>query len=146
MNNLRDLIRMLVLQFFICYTCTMMATIFFCKMGEPVVDTVEVDYLWQAAIFSILAVLPGAVYFDRGGLTRRQLRVRTAVHTILLEAVLLAAGWYIDMYRGIVGFFAFAVTILIVDVLVRLFTYLADRSTTDAINLRLAQRRKGRKA
>lgn len=142
--KLRDLIRILVLQFFVCYTCTMMATIFFCKMGEPSVDVLEVDYLWKAAIFSVLAVLPGAVYFDRDGLTRRQLRLRTTVHTVLLEAVLLAAGWYIGMYRGVVGFIAFAVTVLIVDGLVRLFTYLGDRSMTDAINLQLAERRKGR--
>lgn len=143
--NLRDLIRMLVMQFFICYTCTMAATICFCKLDQPAVDVLEVDYLWKAGIFSVMAVLPGAVYYGKDGLSRRQLRVRNVVHTVLLEIVLLAAGWYIGMYRGIIGFVAFAVTVLIVDGLVRLFTYLADRTTTDAINSQLAERRKGRK-
>lgn len=143
--RIRELIRVLLLQFFICYTCTMMATVVFCRLNTPPMDMLEVDYLWHAGIFSILAILPGVVYFDRDGLTKRQLWVRTALHTVLLEAVLLTAGWYIGMYQGIGGFFAFVAAILIVDVLVRLFSYLGDRSMADAINLQLRERRKGTK-
>lgn len=141
--NIRELIRVLLLQFFICYTCTMAATFFFCRLNTPPIDRLEVDYLWQAGIFSALAVLPGAVYFDRNGLTKHQMWVRTAIHTVLLEAVLLTAGWVIGMYRGIGGFFAFAAAILIVNALVRLFSYLGDRSVASAINLQLAEKRKG---
>lgn len=71
--------------------------------------------------------------------------MRTAAHTVLLEIVLLTAGRIIGMYQGIAGFLLFAVTILVVDLLVRLFTYLGDRTTAVAINQQLEERRKGQK-
>ena len=53
--NMRELVRMMLLQFFICYTCTMAATLFFCRfVNTPPVMMLEVDYLWHCGIFSIL--------------------------------------------------------------------------------------------
>ncbi len=143
--NIRELVQMLLMQFFICYTCTMIAAIFFCRLNTPPIERLPVDFLWQAVIFSLCAVLPGVVYLSRERLTRRQLWMRTAAHTVLLEIVLLTAGRIIGMYQGIAGFLLFAVTILVVDLLVRLFTYLGDRTTAVAINQQLEERRKGQK-
>ena len=48
------------------------------------------------------------------------------------------------MYRGVLGGTAFFVTVLLVDLLVRLITYLSDRNTAEEINAQLKQLRKGR--
>lgn len=141
--NIRELIRMMVLQFFICYTCTMAATLFFCGFNDPPVTMLEVSYLWQAGIFSVFAVLPGAVYYTRKELNEKQWRQRTVIHTILLVAVLMTAGGLIHMYEGILGAIFFFITVLVIDCLVRGLTYLSDQKVADAINAELQEKRKG---
>ena len=139
--NIRELMRMIVLQFFICYTCTMAATLFFCGFNQPPVTTLEISYLWQVGIFSIFAVLPGAVYYAREELTQKQWRQRTVVHTVLLEVVLMTAGYLIHMYEGVLGAVFFFVTVLIIDCLVRGLTYLGDQKVAAAINAELKEKR-----
>lgn len=140
--NKGHLFRMITSQFFVCYTCTMMATIAFTSLGEPKVTEISVSYLWQAALFSLCAVLPGLLYYSKTELSRKQLWVRTIIHTVLLEVILMILGRVLDMYRGILGAVFFFLTVLIVDAAVRFFTYLNDSSTANAINRELAQRRK----
>lgn len=137
-----NLFRIITSQFFVCYTCTMMATIAFTRLGDPPVTEISVSYLWQAALFSLCAVLPGLLYYSKGELSHRQYWIRTAIHTVLLEAILMVLGHWLDMYRGIVGGICFFLTVLIVDAAVRFFTFLNDSSTANAINRELEQRRK----
>lgn len=139
--NKRELLRTLLIQYFMCYTCTMLVTVVFAGMNRPPITELPVSFLWKAALFSLCAGLPALVYYTREELSRGQWWVRTIVHTALLEAVLMTAGHMIGMYRGIWGGLLFFMTVLIVDGAVRLFTYLCDRTTADAINRRLREER-----
>ena len=138
----REMLRILMVQFFICYTFTMMATIAFTLLSTPPVTELSVSYLWEAAIFSLCAGIPTLLYFSGEELTRKQFWIRTALHTVLLEAVLMAAGYQFGMYRGLGGAVAFFFTVLIVDCAVRLFMFLSDKSTADEINRKLKEQRK----
>ncbi len=140
--NKGNLFRMITSQFFVCYTCTMMATIGFTSLSDPPVTQIDVCYLWQAALFSLCAVLPGLLYYSKEELSRRQYWIRTAIHTVLLEVILMVLGHVLDMYRGILGGICFFLTVLVVDGAVRFFTFLEASSTANAINRALAQRRK----
>ena len=142
--NRKGLLRTLMMHFFICYTCTMMATILFCGLNMPRVTELPVSYLWKAALFSICADLPVMVYYSRGELSRRQWWIRTASHTVLVECVLLAAGYFFGMYKGVLGFVLFFFVILTVDLIVRAVTFLNDKNTADEINARLKQERSGK--
>lgn len=143
--NGKNLFRHFVLQFFVCYACTMLVSVPFCKLlTQPPIKEIPVDYLWQAAVFSLCAILTGLVYYSRRELNRRELTARTALHTILLEIVLMAAGYGFGMYRGWLGGVVFFLTILVVNVMVRLITYLDDRGTAQVINNMLQDRRKKR--
>ena len=142
--NRKGLLRTLMMHFFICYTCTMMATILFCGLNMPRVTELPVSYLWKAALFSICADLPVMVYYYRGELSRRQWWIRTAIHTVLVECVLLAAGYFFGMYKGVLGFVLFFFVILTVDLIVRAVTFLNDKNTADEINARLKQERSGK--
>ena len=139
--NRKELLRMLMNHFFICYTCTMLATILFCNLNTPVTTQLSVSYLWKAAIFSVCADLPAVVYFSKRELSRRQWWIRTAIHTVLVEIVLLTAGYSFGMYTGAGGFILFFFVVLAVDLVVRLVSYLNDRNTADEINARLQQER-----
>ena len=139
--NKKELLRMILIQYFMCYTLTMLATIVFVSISSPRETTISVSYLWQAAIFSLCAQLPMLLYYSREELSRGQWWLRTVLHTVLLEVILMIAGYQIGMYRRTRGAVLMFLTILIVDLLVRLFTYLSDRSTADAINQKLREQR-----
>lgn len=137
--------RAVLLTFLTTYTCTIFLTVPFCKLfTQPPVDVVPVDFLWQAGIFSLCALLPGAVYLSKRTLTSRQLFLRTVAHTVLLEIVLMAAGYLIGMYRGWIGAAVFFIIILMVDGVVRLVVYLYDRDIAQTINVVLRRRRRER--
>ena len=138
--NKKELLHCMLAQYFIIYTASMFATLLLCGLAQPDV-TLPLDYLWQVALFSLGADLPCLVYYSKGELSRRQWWVRTALHTLLLETVLMAAGFAIGMYRGFWGGAAFVFVILAVDMFVRFISYLSDRHTADEINEQLKRRR-----
>lgn len=142
--NRKELLHMLINHFFICYTCTMLMTVVFCHLNTPVTTAVPVSYLWKAALFSICADLPVLVYYSRKELSRKQWWIRTVIHTILVETVLLTAGHFLGMYGGVGGFILFFFVILAVDMIIRFVSYLNDMNTADEINARLQQERRGR--
>lgn len=129
-------------QFFVIYTGTMFATIFFCKLNTPPTAMLPVDYLWQAAIFSFFACLPSLALLSGRELSRKQYHLRIVLHTLLLEAVLLPAGHILDMYDGVWGGIAFFFVILVVDAFVWFFMFLSDFKSAEAINKKLKLRRK----
>ncbi len=140
--SMREIMRMMLLQFFMCYTCTMGVTLLFCRfVNTPPVTVLEIDYLWQCGIFSIFAILPGAVYYSEEELSTKQWRNRTIAHTVLLLAVLMVMGRIFDMYEDLLGGVLFFIIVLIVDVLVRWLTYLGDQKIADAINKELKETR-----
>ena len=140
----QQILRLGFTQFFTCYSCTMLASVVFIRLSEPGVTMLPVSYLWQAAIFALCAELPLVAYYSHKELSNRQWWLRTALHTVLLEIVLMIAGWKIGMYAGTGGAIAFFVTILVVDILVRLIGYLGNYGMAQQINSRLRQRREER--
>lgn len=139
--NKKELFRTVLIQFFICYTLTMLATVVFAKLNTPAITDISLSYFLEAAVFSLFAQIPSLLYYSKYELSRRQWWVRTAIHTVLLEIILMTAGYVIGMYKGSLGFVAFFFAVLAVDVLVRLFSYLADMTTADTINRKLKERR-----
>ncbi len=140
----RQILRLASTQFFTCYTCTMLASVFFIGLSEPGMTELPVIYLWEAALFAFCAELPLIAYYSPKELSDRQWWLRTALHTILLEIMLMVVGGKIGMYEGKDGAILFFIAILVVDLVVRVITYLNYRGMARRINLRLRQRREGR--
>ncbi|MGN0695162.1 MAG: DUF3021 family protein [Oscillospiraceae bacterium] len=139
--NKKETVRMLINHFFIIYTCTMFAAILFCSLNDPKTTEIEVSFLGYAGIFSLCADLPSLVYLSDKELTKKGWWIRTAVHTVLLEIVLLTVGYKLGMYSGILGFALFFMMVLLIDAIVRIITYINDISTAEKINGQLKKRR-----
>ncbi len=135
-----EVLSKLLMLFFVIYSATMFATVVFCLLTNPQAEF-ALSYFWETALFALCGDLVGLVYYSKHKLTRKQVRFRTLVHTVLLEVVLMTAGYHIGMYNGWLGAALFFVTVLVVDVFVRLCNYLMDRSTAGQINMRLRQAR-----
>lgn len=135
------MISLLISQFFIIYAGSMFATILFLSLSNPPIKSLPSEYLWQVALFSLAADLLSLVYYSKNELTRKQFWIRTAIHTVLLEVILMILGYRIGMYGDFFGGCLMIFIILTVDAFVRFVSYLSDRHTADAINEKLKTRR-----
>lgn len=135
--NKKELMHTIFVEYFVIYNLSMMCTILFCYFDQPQIKMLPVSYLGQVAVFSLLACLPTIVYCFK----LKNVIVKDILHTILLEAILLTAGYSIGMYHDLFGGCLFFVTVLVVDILVRIFNYLNDCHMANEINKALKNRK-----
>lgn len=138
--NLKSLLRMMFLHYFIIYALTMIATLVFCLFTSKDA-TFGVDYFWQSMLFALAADLPLLVYYSKKELSNKQYWIRTLLHAALLEALLMPSGYLIGMWAGIGGAAAFFFCIIAVDAAVRGITYLNAKFVADRLNEALKTRR-----
>lgn len=132
-----EMIHTITIQYFVIYTLSMFATILFCHIDQPQIKMLSVSYLGEVAVFSFLACLPTTIYCSKS----QNVLVKTILHTIFLEVILLTAGYQIGMYQDFLGGIFFFITIIIVDILVRLFNYINDCRMAIEINKALKSRK-----
>ena len=135
--NKKELMHTMLVEYFVIYNLSMMCTILFCYFNQPQIKMLPVSYLGEVAVFSFLACLPTTIYYSKS----QNVLVQTIIHTILLEIILLIAGYQIGMYEDVLGGLLFFFTILVVDILVRLFNYLNDCHLASEINKALKSRK-----
>lgn len=142
--NRKTIISILISQFFIIYTASMLVTLLFVYLSNPTIISLPTEYLWQVALFSLAADLITLVYYSKNELSRKQFWIRTVIHTVLLEIILMIIGYRIGMYSSFFSGCLMVLIILVVDAFVRFITYLSDRRTADIINEKLKIRREER--
>lgn len=135
--NKKELMHKIFIEYFVIYNLSMMCTILFCYFDQPQIKMLPLSYLGQVAVFSLLACLPTIVYCFKF----KNVIVKDILHTILLEVILLTAGCEIGMYHDLFGGCLFFVTVLVVDILVRIFNYLNDCHMANEINKALKNRK-----
>ncbi|MBQ6888423.1 MAG: DUF3021 family protein [Lachnospiraceae bacterium] len=138
--DLKDFVKFLIRQYFVIYTGSMIATFCFCMAFYPE-DSLPVSYPAWMLLFSLCGTLPGAVFYSKNELTKKQWYIRRVIHVVLLEAVLLVAGNILGMYEGLSGGFWFAITVLAVYVFVNFITFWMDQKTAEELNKKLKERR-----
>lgn len=135
--NKKELMHTMLVEYFVIYNLSMMCTILFCYFNQPQIKMLSVSYLGEVAVFSFLACLPTTIYYSKS----QNVLVKTILHTIFLEIILLIAGYQIGMYEDVLGGLLFFFIILVVDILVRLFNYLNDCYLANEINKTLKSRK-----
>lgn len=135
--NKKELMHTIFVEYFVIYNLSMMCTILFCFFDQPQIKMLPLSYLGQVAVFSLLACLPTIVYCFK----LKNVIVKDILHTILLEVILLTAGYEIGMYHDLFGGCLFFATVLVVDILVRIFNYLNDCHMANEITKALKNRR-----
>lgn len=139
---MKAFIRQLLQMYFVIYTGSMMGTLCFCIVFRPQVE-LDIFYLAWTFLFSLLADLPGLVFYSSKELSKKQWRVRQLIHLVLLETVLLIAGYVTKMYEGLLEGFCFGIVVFIVYLMVWFFSYLFDKQTANLLNQKIQERRRG---
>lgn len=140
--DLKKIIKNLVLDFPVIYGLSMIATLIWSACSSPEARY-GLNFFWEMLLFSLGADLPIFVFYSRKELSSKQFILRLAIHAALLEAILLPAGYFIGLWGGVGGFFAFFMTILAVDAAVIGLTYLSDKKTIKEVNDAIKERKRG---
>jgi len=139
---MKEMTKQLFRNFVLIYGFTMMATLLFCRItGMDVVF--ELDYFQNILFFSLAADLTSLICISSRKMSKREVWIRTVLHTVVLAVVLMAMGHYIGMWEGALAGVLFFVLIIVVDVLVRFLSYSEDVADAAAINESIRRRRRG---
>ena len=131
-------------RFVVIYGLTMLASYAFCLVFNPGVTVNVVDYFGACILFSALADVTSLVYLSRHELSGREWWTRTAIQCVLLELVLMPAGYYIGLWQGTTGGSVLSAIVLGVRFCVELVGYGQDYADASDVNERLRQRREER--
>lgn len=141
--KLKNLLRTVVLSFFISYTATMFVTRIFCAVSGT--DTLDADYILIAGVFCLGSVLPIFVFYSKREYGNKEWLVRAVIQWILEEAILLPTGHMLGMWEGSLGFIMFFLAILGVNLFIHFIIYKTNSSLAEEINERFRSRKEEKK-
>ena len=128
-------------RFVTVYGIIMICTFFMCLFFNPTSELPVVDYFGRILVFTLLGLLSLAVYYSRDELTQRAWWVRTALHTLILEAVFLPLAHLWGFWHSGPDVFIYAGFILLAKLLWLLIEYGINAKTAAQINEKIREHR-----
>jgi sensor c-di-GMP phosphodiesterase-like protein len=101
--------------------------------------------VFLTALFALAGDIPSLVYYSRKELSHKSRCIRTVIHFLLLEVVIVTLGNILGQVSGIARSAMLALEVLLIYALVILITWLIDRKTAKNINQQLENMRAERK-
>ena len=130
--KISELIRLLIKDYFIIFGILIIGTVLLAPE-----ETINRDYILLTMTFAAIADLPAIVLWSKSELTEKKRRLRSFIHFILLEGVILTYAGLIGIVSGWMEYATFAVQILVIYIMVRFISYRKDVVTANKINSRL---------
>ena len=123
------------------YGIIMLCTFFMCLLFNPTSQLPVVSYFGRILVFTLLSLLSLIVYYSRDELTPKGWWLRTALHALLLEAMLLPLAHRWGFWHSGPDIFIYAVFILLALALWHLVDYGISARTAAQINERIRENR-----
>ncbi len=103
------------------------------------IDPARIDrnFVLLSMTFAAVGDLPLVVFWSRSELSEKSLRIRTILHFILLEAVILMFGGITGIVPDLKGYIIFGLEVAVIYLLVKLISWRGDVRTADKINEKL---------
>ena len=128
-------------RFVMIYGIIMLCTFFMCLLFNPASKLPVVSFFGRIMVFTMIALLSMGVYYSKEELTAKAWWVRTVLHLILLEAVLLPLAHVWGFWKGETDILIYAGFILLAKVLWHLIDYGLNAKTAAQINERIRKNR-----
>lgn len=128
-------------RFFTVYGIIMLGTFFMCLFANPGSQLPVVSFFGRCIVLTLVCLLSLVVYCSREELTTRQWWLRTAAHTLLLEAVLLPLAHRWGFWYGRLDALIYAAFILAGKIVWHLIDYTRSARAATQVNDRLRRRR-----
>lgn len=131
-----------VRRFVMVYGILMISTFLMCLLFNPTSVLPVVSFFGRMFVFTLLAVLSTAVYYSKEELTPKAWWVRTILHLLLLEAVLLPLAYNWGYWHSGPDIVIYASFILLAKVFWHLIDYGMNARTATQINRRIRENRR----
>lgn len=131
-----------VRRFVMCYGVIMICTFFMCLFFNPTSELPVVSFFGKIILFTILAMSTLVVYYSKKELTKKEWWMRTTLHTIVLEAVLLPLAHHWEFWYNEVDGIIYASYILFGKILWHLVDFGISARTAAEINESIRKRKR----
>lgn len=128
-------------RYVIVYGIIMLCTFFMCLLFNPAAELAAVPFFGRILVFTLIALLSRAVYYSKEELTAKAWWMRTVLHLLLLEAVLLPLAHHWGFWHSGPDIAIYAGFILLAKVLWHLVDYSLNAKTAAQINERIRRNR-----
>jgi hypothetical protein len=135
---MKETLRDMLIEFFIILSGTTICAAVFCTVFYPGV-TLGVSILWQVIILAFLTSLLQLIFYSKKELSKRQLRIRQAIHLILVVGLIifLAYTWGWIEFGSIIEPVAFIALVLLSYTGIALFMYRREKKLVKVLNEKL---------
>ena len=123
------------------YGIIMLCTFFMCLLFNPTSQLPVVSYFGRILVFTLLSLLSMIVYYSRDEMTPKSWWLRTALHALLLEAMLLPLAHRWGFWHSGTDIIVYASFILLAKALWHLVDYGVSARTAAQINERIRENR-----
>ena len=128
-------------RFVMVYGIIMICTFFMCLFFNPTSELPVVSFFGRIIIFTVLAMTSLVVYYSKDELTKKQWWIRTILHTIVLEVVLLPLAHHWEFWYNELDGIIYASFILAGKILWHLIDFGIRAKTAAQINERIRKRK-----
>ena len=127
-------------RFVVAYGIVMLTTFFMCLLFNPTSELPVVSFFGRCILLTLLCMATLVVYYSRTELTLEGWWIRTVLHALLLEAVLLPFAHHWGFWYGPLDAIIYAGFILAAKVLWHLIDFGQSVRTATQINKQLLRR------
>lgn len=128
-------------RFVMVYGIIMICTFFMCLFFNPTSELPVVSFFGRIIIFTVLAMTSLVVYYSKDELTKKQWWIRTILHTIVLEVVLLPLAHHWEFWYNELDGIIYASFILAGKILWHLIDFGIRAKTAAQINEKIRKRK-----
>lgn len=133
---MKDTVKIVITHFFIIST----GVLFIISLSNLLFDGNEPlssELPWQIFLTGILGALPSFLFYFKNEPTKNQFRLRTVIHFIVIEAVVMTEGALFGWYGNFVGALVHFVAIIAVYLFVWVYSYFMNMHLARDINAAL---------
>ena len=127
-------------RFVVAYGIVMLTTFFMCLLFNPASELPVVSFFGRCILLTLLCMATLVVYYSRTELTLEGWWIRTVLHALLLEAVLLPFAHHWGFWYGPLDAIIYAGFILAAKILWHLIDFGQSVRTATQINKQLLRR------
>lgn len=122
-------------------TCVVIATAFFVTIIDRQ-KTVDAMVLWQIPLVSFLCAISTLIYSWDKNMKKTEIRVRIAIHYIMINVIVLGAGYIFSWYniKNIFSTLAMIVVIALIFTIVSVSSWRKARKEAEQMNEKLKKR------
>lgn len=128
-------------RFVMVYGIVMLSTFFMCLLFNPTSELPVVTFFGRCIVFTLVCIVTLAVCYSKSDLTPRAWWLRTILHAVLLEVILLPLAHHWEFWYGRIDAIIYGSFILAAKILWHLIDFGQSIRTATEVNDRLRKRR-----